>query len=132
MIEVAACWLPLPPTSNNSYVNAAGQGRVKSKALRAWQDEAGWTWKATGRMPEHALDTRQTWGWSGAFWFPTPARADLDNHSKHVADLIVAVVFGGKPDDRYLIWQEHRKKVSATCPGVLVRVYEVDRGELDA
>ena len=129
MNEVATCWLPLPPSGNNAYVNIQ-HGRSKSRSLKDWEEEAGWTWRVQGRMPAKPLGKHQAWGWSGVFWFPTIAGRDLDNSYKHIADLIVRVVFGGAPDDRYMVWDEHWKKVSATAPGVLVRVYEVPNGEL--
>jgi Holliday junction resolvase RusA-like endonuclease len=123
--QVASAWLPLPPTSNNSYVNIA-HGRAKSMALKDWEEAAGWTWRAEGTMPKEPLGEKQTWGWSGKFYFPTSSKRDLDNHTKHVTDLIVRVVFGGAPDDRYMTWCNHRKLVDKKNPGVMVTVWEMD------
>jgi len=122
--QIASAWLPLPPSSNNAYVNTQ-LGRAKSEALEAWEEEAGWIWKTSGEMPRATLDARMTWGWDGRFYFPTLAQRDLDNCYKHIGDVIVRVVFKGKLDDRRLIWDEHWKMVSRAKPGVYVRVYEV-------
>ena len=128
--EIARAWLPLPPTSNNAYINTA-HGRAKSEALKTWEDEAGWYWRAKGQMLRTPVDARTTWGWSGTFYFPTLAQRDLDNCYKHIGDVIVRVVFGGRPDDRLLVWDEHWKLVSRVDPGVYVRVYEVPHGDMD-
>lgn len=124
MRQIASAWLPLPPTSNNSYVNVQ-HGRAKSKALKQWEHDAGWTWRGEGAMPREPIGEVTKWGWTGKFYFPSNSKRDLDNHTKHIADLIVRVVFGGKPDDRYMVWSQHTKLVDRAHPGVQVTVWEV-------
>jgi len=45
--------LPLPPSANNMFVNLRGGGRAKSKAYKAWRDEARYhvlvAWRAAGK-----------------------------------------------------------------------------------
>lgn len=129
--QIASAWVPLPPSLNNAYANIPGAGRRKTETLLAWEEEAGWIWKTSGEMPRRTLDRKMTWGWNGAFYFPTLNGRDLDNCYKHISDMIVRVVFGGRPDDSLLVWDEHWKLVSRVRPGVYVRVFEVPHGDMD-
>lgn len=50
---VFAVNLPLPPSANALFANAKGRGRVKTKAYKAWLDEARYhlitAWRAAGK-----------------------------------------------------------------------------------
>jgi Holliday junction resolvase RusA-like endonuclease len=77
--------IPMPPSLNNAFLNVAGKGRVRSKAYKAWAEEAGWMVKA--RMNGQV---------SGPVSVlidicPRTRRAfDLDNRCKPALDLLVS------------------------------------------
>lgn len=84
--------VPMPPSLNNAFINVAGKGRVRSKAYRAWAEEAGWMVKAkrngTIEIPvsvaiELCPRTRRSY--------------DIDNRGKPCLDLLVSC--GVLPDD---------------------------------
>lgn len=76
--------LPMPPSTNNLYVNVRGKGRVRSENYRKWNTEAGWTLVA--QRPKR---------------FDCPVRVaieicpegrgvfDIDNKNKAILDLLV-------------------------------------------
>lgn len=77
--------IPMPPSLNNAFLNAAGKGRVRSKAYKAWVEEAGWMVKArrNGLIPGPVSVTLDI--------CPPNKRAfDLDNRLKPALDLLVA------------------------------------------
>jgi hypothetical protein len=84
-------FLPMPPTSNNMYVNRRGKGRVKSDQYNAWIEEAGrkplagkWARIARGE------DCRLAWTLH-LTCHGLPSVADLSNRLKPVEDLICAM-----------------------------------------
>lgn len=77
--------LPLPPSTNNLYVNVRGQGRVPSKQYTAWQKAAAMQVpKDCHLLPstfavELAIEAGRDWNWRG----------DIANREKAVIDLLV-------------------------------------------
>ena len=76
--------LPLPPSVNGLYSNAPGIGRVKSKAYKAWEVEAGLRLnlqrpiRLTGPVALTMVASR-----------PDKRRRDLMNLEKATSDLLV-------------------------------------------
>lgn len=87
--------LPLPPSSNNLFVNAR-KGRKRSDDYKAWRDEAGWLAKLATRHPSPA-------GVSGpyalAITVPHTMKGDVSNRVKAVEDLLVSLRI--TPDDQH-------------------------------
>lgn len=75
--------MPIPPSSNNMFINVPNRGRVKSKAYKAWIEDAGWTIlqqgirRIAGPVTVHIRCKRLS------------GRADIDNRVKPVLDLLV-------------------------------------------
>lgn len=74
--------LPLPPSTNNSYVNLKGHGRLMSPALRQWKWDAGWRLKL--QHPQRGAGP-----FSIKIMVPEDMRGDIDNRAKHILDLLV-------------------------------------------
>ena len=84
--------LPVPPSVNALFRNAAGKGRVKTGQYKAWLMEAGLKLKLQRPIPvlgRYTLLIR----------IPQSLQGDIDNRIKAVSDLLVTheVV----EDDRY-------------------------------
>lgn len=78
--------LPFPPGVNNLFptvMTDRGPKRVKSKAYRAWTEEAGWMVPpaAKGKVPAHFRAVL-------VFDRPSAGRIDLDGRAKAVLDLL--------------------------------------------
>lgn len=89
--------LPLPPSANALTRNAAGRGRVNTKAYVAWTEEARWhidrAWRAAGKpMFTGPLQLMLFVG--------CDRRRDVSNCIKPVEDVLVKSV-PGLPDDRW-------------------------------
>lgn len=73
--------IPIPPSTNNMFVNVKGRGRVKSTEYRKWRDAAGWFIqsqphpKVPGKV-NITIEVRR-------------GRGDIDNRVKPVLDLLV-------------------------------------------
>lgn len=81
MIELR---LPLPPSTNNLYINR-GKKRIVSSRYRAWRDEAGDALLAQKPRPVKGdFDL-----WLYVEW-PDRRRRDIDNTAKACLDLLVA------------------------------------------
>ena len=72
--------LPLPVSTNNLYANVPGKGRVKTKAYRAWINEAGWSLKT--QRPGSLSGRVKT-----AYVLPESCGLDADN-IKALGDLL--------------------------------------------
>jgi len=73
---------PLPPGTNNLFLNIAGKGRIKSRRYRDWIKEAGWSIQAA------------RCGWidgpvTVAITLPDKMRLDTDAAIKPLLDLCV-------------------------------------------
>jgi Holliday junction resolvase RusA-like endonuclease len=91
--------VPLPPSANELFANRrSGGGRVKTKAYKAWLEEAGWhlkrAWSGLGRpeFPEQPMRLEITVGLSGR-------HRDLSNCCKAIEDAMVKTL--PVPDDRW-------------------------------
>jgi len=122
--------LPLPPSTNALFVEAAGrqrgkgQQRIKTLAYKQWLSDAGWLLNAAAQRAGVNLDVDKkedpafpvNWG----IWI----RADLDHHSditnriKATEDLLVArrVTCGDQWDDRCTVERDR------TVPRGMIRV----------
>lgn len=76
--------LPMPPSSNNMFVNVRGRGRVRSENYRKWSREAGWTLVAQ-RPPKFKVPVKI----SVEINPPNGRAFDLDNRKKALLDLLV-------------------------------------------
>ena len=89
--------LPLPPSTNELFANAA-KGRVKTKAYRAWIEDAGWhlkrAWSALGKPSFENRPMRLTVDLG-----LIDRRRDASNCIKAIEDLCCAVL--PVPDDRW-------------------------------
>lgn len=85
--------LPLPPSTNNLFVNV-GRRRAKSRAYTAWREEVGWMlniapkWKVKGRI-------------CLMLYLPSDMRGDISNRVKAVEDALVD--YGRIDDDRNVV-----------------------------
>lgn len=91
--------VPLPPSANELFANrSSGGGRVKTKAYKAWLEEAGWhlkrAWSGLGRpsFPNQPMRLEITVGLSGR-------HRDLSNCCKAIEDALVKTL--PVPDDRW-------------------------------
>lgn len=74
--------LPLPPSTNNLFINLPGRGRVRSGAYKAWEKRARTALTfASWDMPArpYAITIRLN----------MDHRGDIDNRTKAVLDLLV-------------------------------------------
>jgi crossover junction endodeoxyribonuclease RusA len=74
--------LPAPPSVNSLFSNVKGRGRIKTRAYKAWLEEAGWSLKS--QRPVKV---------SGPYELKIqmpPTRGDLGNYEKAISDLLVA------------------------------------------
>lgn len=89
--------LPLPPSANALFANVA-RGRVKTKAYKAWLEEAGWhlkrAWSGLGR-PQFG---EQPMALEIKIGLKDRTR-DLSNCCKAIEDLLVKTL--PVPDDRW-------------------------------
>lgn len=74
--------LPVPPSTNNLFVNLTRGGRAASKRYTQWQTDAGW-----------ALKQRPVTSFGGMLvevkiWVPRNNRRDVDNFAKGILDLL--------------------------------------------
>jgi Holliday junction resolvase RusA-like endonuclease len=89
--------LPIPPSVNAAYYNIPGGGRGKSKILKAWLREAGWT--ARTQMPAlHNGSVIFTGFVAVDVQMARPVQRDLDNCAKALLDLLTAMHVWG--DDK--------------------------------
>lgn len=105
--------LPIPPSTNNLFVNIRSGGRTQSKAYRKWRKEAGWALKEQKIIPVSApyyLDIT----------VERKGGRDISNCIKAIEDLLVTHQV--TPDDSQcqgvsIRWADARHK----APVVLVR-----------
>jgi Holliday junction resolvase RusA-like endonuclease len=86
--------LPVPPSTNNLFINVASRGRVKSKEYKAWITEAGLMLNVQRPKPirgKVAIDIK----------VPVNNRRDLSNHLKAIEDLLVGMSL--IDDDRHIV-----------------------------
>lgn len=108
--------IPLPPSTNNLFVNKATGGRVKSKYYRDWHRKAGWALAAQrGKWPP------VTGKWGLKIRLPHHYAPDIDNSAKAVIDLIVVMKLA--PDDKELL-ELHITK-DATGADCLVSAFSI-------
>lgn len=76
--------IPMPPSLNHAFANVPGKGRVRSKAYKAWAEEAGWMIKArkNGTVLGPVSVTLDICP-------PNKRAMDLDNRLKPALDLLV-------------------------------------------
>lgn len=100
--------LPEPPSVNAAYSNAAGKGRVKTKAYKAWETECLW-------MIRQAKPGIIKGEYTVALFLSEATRKDVDNCLKPTLDLLSKV--GISEDD-------------SRCYGVVsVKSPDVDSGK---
>lgn len=91
--------LPLPPSANHLFANAAGGGRVKTAAYKGWLEEARYhvitAWRAAGK-PEVGRETPMSLTLRLGL---TERRRDASNCTKAIEDVLVKEL--PIPDDRY-------------------------------
>lgn len=81
--EILLTGLPIPPSLNNSYVNASNGGRFKSNRLTKWARACGWQIKEQRqRSVKGPVDITYTFEDGGS-------KADLGNLEKAATDLLV-------------------------------------------
>lgn len=97
--------IPVPPSTNNLYINAAHGGRVKAPAYRRWLEAAGWEVRA--QVKGKAL----TGKWQLTIRANIRSVRDISNVIKPIEDLAVSLKI--VPDDR------HCRKVTAIRDGSL-------------
>lgn len=77
--------LPVPPSTNNLFVNKKVGGRMLSPAYAAWRKEAGWLLNIARLTPFEKMPVQFS------LWVPRkPASRDIDNFAKGALDLFVA------------------------------------------
>jgi Holliday junction resolvase RusA-like endonuclease len=80
------CSLPMPPSVNNLFVNAAkGRGRYPSSKYKTWKRLAGYAMNGAIAKPP-LIDAPVEL----AFQISSKSRNDLDNCAKALIDLLVA------------------------------------------
>lgn len=104
--------VPVPPSLNMCFSNAAGRGRVKTRAYRAWIQEAGYLLKA--QRPGKVEGPYQV-----IIRLPQKLAGDIDNRGKPLIDLMVSHQV--TPDDRHLhkLTIERTPGISTACVSVL-------------
>lgn len=85
--------LPVPPSTNNLFMNVPGRGRIKSSEYNRWLSDAGWLLKtqAWEKVCGHVAVTIR---------IPKKSKADIDNLIKPSLDLLVK--HGVIDDDRFV------------------------------
>jgi len=81
-MSIVSLDLPRPPSVNKLFRNVPGKGRVKTGHYKAWIEQAGWEIR---RQRPGKID--------GAYKLLVligPTRADIDNLSKGLSDLLQA------------------------------------------
>lgn len=121
-------FLPLPPTTNNLYVNAGKRGRIKSAAYEAWITEAGHTplageWKRLAEQPGNGIPWVLNLTVHGL-----PKNADLTNRIKAVEDLLCAMT--GLEDCNTRLVEARKEPAHATL-GRCVKVWAVTLSIVD-
>lgn len=74
--------LPVPPSTNNLFVNLAKGGRATSKRYADWQTQAGWVLR---QRPQNSFGQMQV---EVKIWVPRSNRRDVDNFAKGILDLL--------------------------------------------
>lgn len=74
--------MPVPPSTNNLFVNITRGGRATSKRYAAWQTEAGWALK---QRPVMSFGQMQV---EVKIWVPRSSKRDVDNFAKGILDLL--------------------------------------------
>ena len=91
--------LPLPPSTNALFVEAAGRKRgegpqrVKTRAYKQWLADAGWLLNAGAQRAKVALDTRDpafSTNWGVYLRCDLDHNADITNRIKATEDLFVS------------------------------------------
>ncbi len=83
--------LPLPPSTNNLYVNVPKVGRVRSKRYKAWIDEAGRA-PIAGAWQRFSGEARNGIPWRLIVTvYGLRANADITNLIKPLEDLVCAM-----------------------------------------
>jgi len=77
--------LPLPPPTNNLFVNVPGKGRVKSRRYKAWRRDAILSIFAQVPAPRRIAGAVAV-----SLCVPATMRGDLDNRLKAALDALVA------------------------------------------
>lgn len=107
--------LPLPPSSNNAYVNVRGRGRVPSQEHTRWKRDAeriALVQYLDLAKPEIATPYRMT------IRVNVNHKSDIANREKLLTDMLVRA--GIIPDDRWM--NEITIRRDNTVAGVLVTV----------
>jgi Holliday junction resolvase RusA-like endonuclease len=104
MIDVM---LPVPPSTNNLFINVRGKGRIKSAEYRAWLDHAGLLLKVrSSKVVEGPFEVEVR--------LSHKARGDIDNRMKAAIDLMVR--HGRVPDDSKM-WRATVARDESIAPG---------------
>lgn len=77
--------LPMPPSTNNMFVNVAGKGRVRSQEYKGWAKAAGWIVKAQ-RIRKFDVPVTVRIEVNN----PRGLGFDIDNRIKAVLDILVS------------------------------------------
>jgi crossover junction endodeoxyribonuclease RusA len=85
--------LPMPPSTNNLFVNVPKRGRVPSGRYRQWKTAAGLMLNV--QRPHRVIGSVRV-----LIYVPEKTRGDIDNRVKAVLDLLVA--HGVIEDDKHV------------------------------
>lgn len=108
--------LPLPPSSNNMFINVPRRGRIKSTAYKDWRDKSALIVKSQARSQSPVNGP-----YSVSIHLPAKMRGDLDNRCKPVLDLLVAAQI--TDDDKHCQKIEISRSVDVDASSCMVRVY---------
>lgn len=112
MRDALAFSVPVPPSANSLFVNVPGKGRVRSKAYRAWLEEAGYL--LASQRPGSVMGPFQV-----ILRIPEKTRLDADNAYKAIGDLMVKHKITS--DDRLLhkLTIERTPGIASACVSVM-------------
>jgi Holliday junction resolvase RusA-like endonuclease len=112
MSDAVAFVVPVPPSLNSCFVNAAGKGRVRSAEYKAWMDAAGFL--LASQRPGRVDGPYQV-----IIRLPKEMRGDIDNRGKPLIDLMVKHKI--TPDDRHLhkLTIERTPGIASACVSVM-------------
>lgn len=117
--------LPLPPSANNLFANAAAGGRYPTKEYKQWLRGAGWIVQAEKSKQGIPSEPEQKKPYEVTLVFGMTRQRDIDNGIKAVLDLMKKQ--GIISDDRWvdrLIVERLRQKPASGNVVVEITHYE--------
>jgi crossover junction endodeoxyribonuclease RusA len=109
--------LPMPPSTNNLFVNVPKRGRVPSARYRQWKTAAGLTLNV--QRPEPVKGSAMV-----IMYVPWKVRGDIDNRIKPILDLLVT--HGVIEDDSKVVSLSISRRLSIPAETVEVNVLRGD------